>query len=82
MHCNGKCHLMKELGKAAEQEKPLASDKKANHAAAEVLFCQPLESLTLSAPSRFTSPKQLPAYNCFYTGLYTGAVFHPPAFIS
>ena len=28
MQCNGKCHLMKELAKAAESEKPISSDKK------------------------------------------------------
>jgi hypothetical protein len=28
MHCNGKCHLMKELAKASENEKPISSDKK------------------------------------------------------
>jgi hypothetical protein len=28
MHCNGKCHLMKELAKASETEKPISSDKK------------------------------------------------------
>ncbi|MBX9808301.1 MAG: hypothetical protein K2X95_10950, partial [Flavobacteriaceae bacterium] len=28
MHCNGKCHLMKELAKAAENEKPISPNKK------------------------------------------------------
>ena len=28
LECNGKCHLMKELAKASEAEKPLSSDKK------------------------------------------------------
>ena len=30
LHCNGKCHLMKELAKASEAEKPISSDKKDN----------------------------------------------------
>ena len=28
MHCNGKCHLMKELAKAQETEKQIPSNKK------------------------------------------------------
>ena len=31
MKCNGKCHLMKELAKASEGEKPNSSDKKNTH---------------------------------------------------
>jgi hypothetical protein len=30
LQCNGKCHLMKELAKASESEKPIHSDKKDN----------------------------------------------------
>jgi hypothetical protein len=81
MHCNGKCHLMKELAKAAEQDKPASPDKKSNNAQAEVLFCQPLLTVNLSAPVKIM-PKQLPPYNCLYNRLYGTAVFHPPAFIS
>lgn len=40
MHCNGKCHLMKQLAKASEQEKPL-TDKKQLSAEHEVLFLEP-----------------------------------------
>jgi hypothetical protein len=28
LKCNGKCHLMKELAKQAESEKPIQNDKK------------------------------------------------------
>ena len=82
MHCNGKCHLMQELAKAAEQDKPAPSDKKTNHAQVEVLFCQPLLSVSLNTPVQIVSPQQLPVYNCLYARLYGNAVFHPPAFIS
>lgn len=40
MHCNGKCHLMKQLAKASEHEKPI-SEKKQASAEHEVLFFEP-----------------------------------------
>ena len=33
MHCNGKCHLMKKLAAASENEKPASSDKKSQQSA-------------------------------------------------
>ncbi|MEN9488966.1 MAG: hypothetical protein RL494_1231 [Bacteroidota bacterium] len=38
LQCNGKCHLMKELAKASENEKPISSDKKFSVQENEVLF--------------------------------------------
>jgi len=38
MHCNGKCHLMKELAKESESEKPLSSDKKNISQELDILF--------------------------------------------
>lgn len=81
LHCNGKCHLMKELAKAAEQEKPL-SEKKTGHAEAEVLFCNPVVSFTLVAPLVPVQPKRLPLYHNLYAHLTAHPVFHPPTVIS
>lgn len=81
MHCNGKCHLMKELAKAAEQDKPV-SEKKSGHAEAEVLFCNPVAAFTLKGPVTIPSPKLLPLYNNLYARLTTHAFFHPPTVIS
>jgi iron complex outermembrane receptor protein len=38
MHCNGKCHLMKELAKTTKNGKPISSDKKGYSPVHEVLF--------------------------------------------
>lgn len=38
MQCNGKCHLMKELAKASEHEKPLSDKKQATAEHDVVLF--------------------------------------------
>ncbi len=81
LHCNGKCHLMKELAKASEQEKP-ASEKKTGEHPAEVLFLQPIAELKIAVEVYAVYPKQ----SFFYCNLYTHtgyeSVFHPPAFIS
>ncbi|MFP5436753.1 MAG: hypothetical protein ACLGH8_03130 [Bacteroidia bacterium] len=37
MHCNGKCHLMKQLAKASEHEKPL-NEKKQVSSEQDLLF--------------------------------------------
>ncbi|QEE48129.1 hypothetical protein FUA48_00610 [Flavobacterium alkalisoli] len=81
LHCNGKCHLMKELAKAAEDEKPV-SQKKNSHQETEVLFCQ--SSLEFEfTPLYINTRKEV---SVLYTNLYVYAgystVFHPPAFIS
>lgn len=81
MHCNGKCHLMKELAKAAEQEKS-SSEKKANAAQAEVLFFQPVTSFNLLQWVPYTTKKSLPFYHNLYSSTHLRFVFRPPSFIS
>ena len=40
LKCNGKCHLIKELAKASNDDKPINSDKKNNLTQeVELLFC-------------------------------------------
>lgn len=79
MHCNGKCHLMKELAKAAETEKPISPDKK--HLNIETLdwfFNEPLEySFLLTLNNQGTSHFQ---YNNLYAHLSVQGIFHPPTF--
>lgn len=79
-HCNGKCHLMKELAKASENEKPL-SEKKSLHAEAEILFFNICPEYSISDIPFFTNNKNITEYNNQYFHLNIIAVFHPPAFI-
>ena len=81
MHCNGKCHLMKELAKAAESEKPISSDKKdSSKQETELLFF--LESPKLVFQPHFFLIKSSSNYN--YSNLYSHlecySIFHPPIF--
>jgi len=77
MHCNGKCHLMKELAKAAEQEKPL-SDKKAAHQETEVLFYQPVADYTFPAFTASFTKTIPPSYSNLYSPVKQFSIFHPP----
>jgi len=81
MHCNGKCHLMKELAKAAEEQKQ-QSDKKSAQQEAEVLFCEVLNDFSFSPSIVTPFVKNETVYNNLYS--HKGAVFffHPPSFIS
>ncbi|NHM05625.1 hypothetical protein G4D82_00185 [Flavobacterium sp. CYK-4] len=81
MHCNGKCHLMKELAKAAEAEKPLSSDKK-DHAksAIEELFFQDITPLTPSFIYSANTKVAKTSYRNLYCYQFDGAIFHPPTF--
>jgi len=78
MHCNGKCHLMKELAKAAEKEKS-DSDKKTAAQQAEVLFFTSDFEYTFKVlPVVFNNKNKLGAYSNFYTSQNLSAVFRPP----
>lgn len=82
MQCNGKCHLMKELAKASDAEKPLSSDKKIVSPIFEVLFFEEIKSIKI-APICFGTKENInQAYSNLYSHLNSGSVFHPPTFIS
>ncbi len=82
LKCNGKCQLMKELAKAAEEEKPISPNKKTQIQETEVLFFQEIQVL-FSKQSYFQHKN---AIDDHYTNLYfhlkSGSVFHPPTVIS
>lgn len=82
MKCNGKCQLMKELAKAAEQEKPISSEKKVKIHETEVLFYQEVKPLI--PEQSYFQPKK--AIGDHYSDLYfhseSSSVFHPPTFLA
>ena len=76
--CNGKCHLMKELAKANDSDKPLSTDKKeASKQPIEVLF---LEKFPVDC--KLFTYIEVKKINFFYSNLYqnttTFSTFHPP----
>ncbi len=82
LKCNGKCHLMKELAKAADAENPKSSDKKQNTPIQEVLFFKEIKSFSIVSFSFSTESKINSSYLELYSYLNTNSVFHPPTFIS
>lgn len=80
MHCNGKCHLMKEMAKESESEKPISSDKKNGVSENEILFFQvihPFEPIQDFYP---TTTRMTINYSNLYSYLNSITVFHPPTF--
>jgi hypothetical protein len=82
MHCNGKCHLMKELAKAAETENPKSSDKKSFSPLQEVLFFKEIKSFSIVSLGFLNQLKINTSYLNLYSFLSMNSEFHPPTFIS
>jgi len=82
MHCNGKCHLMKELAKASESEKPISSDKKQVQQENDLLFFEAITSYKSIYFLTTHSQKVTQRYRNLYSYLNTITVFHPPTFNS
>lgn len=82
LHCNGKCHLMKELAKASEDEKPSSSSKKNHHSEIEVLFIEELQSFSIEKNIVYSVITINSNYSNLYSLLNCSPIFHPPAFIS
>ena len=82
MHCNGKCHLMKELAKAADTEKPASSDKKGYPSILEILFFQDINSFKIASICFFDKKNKTTALSNFYSSSHLESLFRPPIFIS
>lgn len=81
MKCNGKCQLMKNLAKAAEQEKPILPEKKSQTQETEVLFFQEIQPLIITQ-IYFQCPNAIgDYYSNLYFHLDSGSAFHPPCFL-
>jgi hypothetical protein len=82
MHCNGKCHLMKELAKASENEKPASSDKKGYSPVLEVLFFEEIKPFAIAAVSFLNNENCNYIYSNLYSNSHLESIFRPPIFIS
>lgn len=77
MHCNGKCHLMKELAKASENEKPSGQNDKKGFSPIE-LYCNTASEVKIAD----VFPIGETSASFFYTtsdcASFDGSIFHPP----
>lgn len=82
LQCNGKCHLMKELAKASENEKPISSNKKIASQEFEVLFFEDLKSFNTLHFYSVNKKDVNSNYSNLYAYLESFSQFHPPTVIS
>lgn len=78
LECNGKCHLKKELAKAATEESPNSKDKKqVSKQEIEILFYQ--EAFQLESKNiNIVSTETRTYYFNNYFHLNSSQIFHPP----
>ena len=81
MGCDGKCYLMSQLAKSAEDEKPI-SDKKVIVKDVELLFFQEIKQVVFL--KAIITQKLILNFNyCnLYDYLNSSTTFHPPTIIS
>jgi hypothetical protein len=82
LQCNGKCHLAKQLAKAAEDEKPISSSKNQNlKQEVEILFYQDFKAVSFVKSSVFTNKDINADYQNLYSLTAIQSTFHPPTFL-
>ena len=81
MGCDGKCYLMSQLAKSAEDEKPI-SDKKFIVKEVEILFFQEIKQVVFLKAIITQKPILNFNYCNLYNYLNSSTTFHPPTIIS
>jgi hypothetical protein len=83
LKCNGKCHLIKELAKASNDDKPINSDKKNNLTQeVELLFCNEITEISFRQIYFHNKTSIGDNYANLYFHSVSCSVFHPPTIIS
>ena len=77
-HCNGKCHLMKELAKEAENNKSVVPNKKGGSVETETLFCMLTPNFEMHTDCCLPFFKTPIHYANHYDYHALHSVFHPP----
>lgn len=77
MHCNGKCHLMKELAKKAAEENPSSEKKTANPQYEVFAVLEAPFSVSFTQVKNYTvTPATV--YNNLYSHTYNPVFLRPP----
>jgi len=80
MHCNGKCHLMKELAKKAAEETP-SSEKKTGGMQFEILAVLETPFTFTFTPTVHYNGSPAIVYNNLYSHNYNPIFFRPPSIV-
>ncbi|AWG23522.1 hypothetical protein FFWV33_00440 [Flavobacterium faecale] len=78
LHCNGKCHLMKELAKASNEDQQKSSDKKQNVKPLGELFFEDVNPYVFNNSIDAKDQEDTALYPNFYSSINSSLVFHPP----
>ncbi|OOB82044.1 hypothetical protein BZL53_11755 [Flavobacterium columnare] len=79
LECNGKCHLMKELAKVSETEKPTPDKKNNLSKRYEILFCQSIFEFEFIKPIDIQI-HPFSNYTNWYQLLTKCSILKPPIF--
>ncbi|MBE0391481.1 hypothetical protein [Flavobacterium sp. PL002] len=82
LKCNGKCHLMKELAKASDDDKSTSSEKKQSTNPFVDLFVAEVASYYYLVFQKTATQQFNVNYTNHYSHLDSDVVFRPPIFIS
>lgn len=78
LHCDGKCHLKKELAKASEGSEKQDKNSGRNFSVeSNLVFFQDFDYMKFSCYLKASLPQPF-HYANLYSHLSTGGVFHPP----
>ena len=80
LKCNGKCHLMQELAKASDDDKPLSSDKKQSSNPFVDLFVTEADSFNFLFFQKATTQELNSSYANLYSHLDSYVYFSSPYF--
>ena len=81
LHCNGKCHLKKQLDNVDETEKEQKQVPNFLKEKTEILYFQNKSLYAFSKKSMFDRNHELNKYRKhFYSSSYLTDIFHPPKF--
>lgn len=82
LKCNGKCQLMKNLAKVADDEKPISPTKKSIIQEQEVLFFQEIAVLEIERTCFQHKTPVKDSYSNLYFQHNSCSTFHPPSFFA
>jgi hypothetical protein len=82
LECNGKCHLVKELAKEAQDEAPASDSKKVNVNEMSLLFYADITPFVFEKHFVEEEKQTVTSYSNLYQKEDTFVIFHPPAQLS
>lgn len=79
MHCNGKCHLSKELAKeAGEDDKNPLSGKTTKTEIPQVIILEDVSEFLFATETEISIAEEIGYRPVFHTSLFSSKILHPP----